>query len=101
MLEAFLSRAFGHNWSGLAAAGLVAATAAVAWSIPATGMTAVIVSSGAVLLALAAAALAALALRHLYLLAAWRRRFPPPGGLVDVGGYKMHLLAAGEGNPTQ
>jgi pimeloyl-ACP methyl ester carboxylesterase len=32
----------------------------------------------------------------------WRdaRRFPPPGRMVDVGGYRMHLLCKGEGSPT-
>ena len=29
-----------------------------------------------------------------------RRRFPPPGELIDVGGYRMHLHALGEGGPT-
>ena len=29
-----------------------------------------------------------------------RRRFPPPGRLVDVGGYRLHLLCAGQGSPA-
>lgn len=29
-----------------------------------------------------------------------RRLNPPPGQLVDVGGYKMHLYCVGEGSPT-
>lgn len=29
-----------------------------------------------------------------------RRRFPPPGRLVDIGGRRLHLLEAGEGSPT-
>jgi hypothetical protein len=29
-----------------------------------------------------------------------RRNYPPPGQLVDVGGYKLHLLCMGEGAPT-
>ncbi len=29
-----------------------------------------------------------------------RRSFPPPGQLVDVGGYRMHLYCTGEGSPT-
>ena len=29
-----------------------------------------------------------------------RHRFPPPGELIDVGGYRMHLHALGEGGPT-
>ena len=32
--------------------------------------------------------------------AADRRRFPPPGRLVDIGGRRMHLLATGEGTPA-
>ena len=32
--------------------------------------------------------------------AADRRRFPPPGQLVDIGGRRMHLLAVGEGAPA-
>jgi pimeloyl-ACP methyl ester carboxylesterase len=29
-----------------------------------------------------------------------RRNFPPPGQMVDVGGYRLHLYCAGEGSPT-
>jgi pimeloyl-ACP methyl ester carboxylesterase len=29
-----------------------------------------------------------------------RRRHAPPGRLVDVGGYRLHLLESGEGGPT-
>lgn len=32
--------------------------------------------------------------------AADRRRFPAPGRLLDVGGRRIHLLAAGEGMPA-
>ena len=32
--------------------------------------------------------------------AADRRRYPPPGRLVDVGGRRLHLLAMGEGTPA-
>lgn len=32
--------------------------------------------------------------------AADRHRFPPPGRLVDIGGRRMHLLAAGGGSPA-
>lgn len=27
-------------------------------------------------------------------------QFPPPGSLVDVGGYRLHLYCTGEGSPT-
>jgi pimeloyl-ACP methyl ester carboxylesterase len=29
-----------------------------------------------------------------------RRQFPPPGRLVDIGGRRLHLWRAGEGDPT-
>lgn len=29
-----------------------------------------------------------------------QRNYPPPGQLVDAGGYKLHLLCMGEGAPT-
>lgn len=29
-----------------------------------------------------------------------QRNYPPPGTLVDVGGYRLHLLCMGEGSPT-
>src|SRR3954465_4061666 len=28
------------------------------------------------------------------------RKYPPPGRLVDVGGYRLHLYCTGEGTPT-
>jgi hypothetical protein len=32
--------------------------------------------------------------------AALRAKYPPPGQMVDVGGYKMHLYCLGSGSPT-
>lgn len=29
-----------------------------------------------------------------------RRNFPPPGQLVDVGGYRLHIYCVGQGSPT-
>jgi pimeloyl-ACP methyl ester carboxylesterase len=29
-----------------------------------------------------------------------RRRFPPPGRMVDIGGRRLHLVMAGEGSPA-
>lgn len=29
-----------------------------------------------------------------------RRNFPPPGNLIDVGGFKMHIHCEGKGSPT-
>lgn len=40
--------------------------------------------------------LGAASLRHLFTLAKARRAHPPPGRLVDIGGYRVHLLAEGE-----
>jgi pimeloyl-ACP methyl ester carboxylesterase len=39
---------------------------------------------------------------HLIAVSSWNRQFPPPGKLVDVGGYRLHVLAEGEnkGQPT-
>ena len=33
-------------------------------------------------------------------IAADQRRYPPPGRLVDIGGARLHLIAAGEGGST-
>src|SRR5579872_7065183 len=32
--------------------------------------------------------------------AADRRKFPPPGRLLDIGGLRLHLREVGEGSPT-
>ncbi|MFT7773102.1 alpha/beta fold hydrolase [Roseateles sp.] len=40
--------------------------------------------------------LALLSLRYLAMRAAVRRRFPAPGRLVDLGSYRIHVLAEGE-----
>ena len=29
-----------------------------------------------------------------------KKNFPPPGNLIDVGGFKMHIACVGEGGPT-
>ena len=29
-----------------------------------------------------------------------KKNFPPPGNLIDVGGFKMHIYCVGEGSPT-
>jgi pimeloyl-ACP methyl ester carboxylesterase len=42
------------------------------------------------------AVLGVAALRHLITLARTRRAHPPPGRLIDIGGYRVHLLAEGE-----
>jgi pimeloyl-ACP methyl ester carboxylesterase len=32
--------------------------------------------------------------------AVWRGAYPPPGQMVDVGGYRLHLHCMGQGEPT-
>ncbi|MEU6430443.1 alpha/beta hydrolase [Microbispora sp. NPDC046973] len=52
---------------------------------------------------LVSGAIAGAALSALYqTYGAWRdrRRFPPPGRMVDVGGRRIHLWTAGTGSPT-
>ncbi len=29
-----------------------------------------------------------------------KKQFPPPGRMIDIGGYRLHMLAAGKGGPT-
>ncbi|MCA0243429.1 MAG: alpha/beta hydrolase [Proteobacteria bacterium] len=76
---ALLSR----DWAGLLIAALMACAAwAVGWwALP------------GLLLALV---LALASLRHLFALARARRAHPPPGRMVDLGGYRVHVLAEGE-----
>jgi len=45
---------------------------------------------------LIAAVLSAGVVYHLFRLKQADRKFPPPGQMIDVGGFKMHLLAEGE-----
>jgi pimeloyl-ACP methyl ester carboxylesterase len=84
---AFLS----HDAAGLAIAACVAA-AAWALSMATHGTLRVLVLTlGAAL----AAVLALAALRHLITLARARRAQPAPGKMIDLGGYRVHLLAEG------
>lgn len=88
-MTALLSR----EWAGLVVAAYLAACLALyAWMAPAgwarTALLALTVGAGG-LLALAS-------LWHLVVLAAKRRAHPPPGRLVDLGGYRVHVLAEGE-----
>lgn len=79
----FLSR----EWAGLAMAVATAATAVLGfvWS---TWLGIAILS--------VAACLAAGSVVHLVQMARVRRRFPPPGRMVDVGGFRIHVLAEGD-----
>jgi pimeloyl-ACP methyl ester carboxylesterase len=84
---ALLSR----DWAGLLVAALVAV---MAWALSMRtlgGMGTFVLSAGW----LAATALALASLRHQLALARARRDHPPPGQLVDLGGYRVHLLAEG------
>ncbi|MFJ9850404.1 alpha/beta fold hydrolase [Streptomyces sp. NPDC101150] len=86
MVLALVSR----DWAGLAIALPLAAgggwctALGGAWPVP-----------GGLLLGVAAL-LAAGSLRHLVHVARAGASNPPPGRMVDVGGYRMHLLAEGE-----
>ena len=51
---------------------------------------------GYVVTVLLAVVLAGGSLRHLQQLSRARRAQPPPGKLIDLGGYRVHLLAEGE-----
>lgn len=84
---AFLSR----DWAGLLLAALIACvggatmSAGARWSLGAGG----VVMAVALLLASGS-------LRHLIHVARVRARYPAPGRLVDVGGFRLHVLAEGE-----
>jgi len=81
-----------HDASGLLIA--AAATAlfwALSWAVPDDlrgGFRALVLALG-LLLAVAS-------LRHLWILAKVRREVPPPGRMVDLGGYRVHVLAEGQ-----
>ena len=80
---------FSRDASGLVVAVVVAAAGAALFSAGAPVAVAVI----ALVLG---AALALASIRHLARLSGTRRRLPPPGRLVDIGGYRLHVLAEGE-----
>jgi pimeloyl-ACP methyl ester carboxylesterase len=80
-----------RDWAGLPVALVLGALGAVGVALGSTWARVVggIVAGVAVLLALGA-------VRHLVHVARVRAEYPPPGRLVDVGGYRMHVLAEGE-----
>jgi pimeloyl-ACP methyl ester carboxylesterase len=88
MLLSFLS----HDWAGLALAAAVAAAAL--WGVRALRRR--WLRFGAYGILGIALLLAAGAGYHVLHMARVHRQFPPPGKLVDVGGYRMHVLAEGE-----
>jgi pimeloyl-ACP methyl ester carboxylesterase len=87
LLLSFLAR----DWAGLVIAALVLGTGAALASgsgiqLPVLGWVLVLLG---VLLALGSA-------WHLVYLSRVRAKHPPPGRLVDVGGFRMHVLAEGD-----
>ncbi len=88
---ALLSR----DWAGLVLAMLVAAAA---WALAQTtgnGVGTLLLGLGLLL----AGVLALASLRHLLTLAKARRAHPAPGQMIDMGGYRVHLLAEGQARP--
>ncbi|MGW7130497.1 alpha/beta hydrolase [Streptomyces bobili] len=81
---------FSRDWAGLAIALLPAAVGAWCFTLG-TGWRIL----GGVLWAVALA-LGLGSFRHLTHVARIRVRYPPPGSMVDVGGYRMHVLAGGD-----
>jgi pimeloyl-ACP methyl ester carboxylesterase len=85
---ALLSR----DWAGLLLAMFIAAVAWALSTINRGWFGALVLGMGL----LAATALALASLRHLLVLAKARHTNPPPGQLIDLGGYCVHLLAEGK-----
>lgn len=81
-----------RDWAGLPIALTVAALFALA-ARATGGAIGIALGLAGVLLGLA---LAAASLRHLLTLTRARRAHPPPGRLIDIGGYRLHMLAEGE-----
>jgi pimeloyl-ACP methyl ester carboxylesterase len=88
-LLAFMS----HDWAGLAIAVAVAAAGAVLLRSRARSRALGIAGWIAVGIAVL---LGAGATYHLVHVAQVRAKHPPPGKMVDVGGYRMHVLAEGD-----
>lgn len=90
-----------HDWAGLALAGLVAGSGWLWLRFARTRGWRWGRWLGAVWLVVAAL-LTLGAGYHLVHMAQVRAQYPPPGKLVDVGGYRIHLLAEGDaqGRPT-
>jgi pimeloyl-ACP methyl ester carboxylesterase len=80
-----------RDWAGLSIALLVAAAAWVLESSLGDGSGRLLMGLGL----LPAALLAVASLRHLFTLAKARRAHPAPGQMIDLGGYRVHLLAEG------
>ena len=80
-----------HDCAGLVIAAAVTAFFwALSWAVPEDlrmGLKALGCGVGLIL--------AVASLRHIWNLAKVRRQVPPPGQMVDMGGYRIHLLAEG------
>lgn len=88
-MPAWLLSLLSRDASGLLIAALVAALGLLLRTLGAPlWLAAVPVAAGIVL--------ALLSLRHLLTLARTRRAHPPPGRMIDLVGYRVHLLAEGE-----
>ena len=79
-----------YEWAGLVLAAAIGVVGAACWF----GDVAFARDLGAILL-VAAAALTIGACIHLLRLARTRRRFPPRGKMIDIGGYRVHVFAEG------
>lgn len=88
-LHATFAWLISREWLGLVAGAAVSAAAlavrapAISWPLAIAGL--VLLAGGS---------------RHLLRLRAARRRFPPPGVRVDIGGYRVHVFAEGAAETT-
>jgi pimeloyl-ACP methyl ester carboxylesterase len=89
-LLAFMS----HDWAGLAIAALVAAVG-LGVVFLARKRRRVVAVAGWLVVAVAAV-LGAGATYHLMYIGRIQAQYPPPGQMVDIGGYRMHVLAEGD-----
>ncbi|MGH8251245.1 MAG: alpha/beta fold hydrolase [Steroidobacteraceae bacterium] len=97
LVLSFLSR----DWAGLALA-LVVAVLGV-WCISVARARGATWATGVGYLVLGIAGMLALgSIYHLVHMARVRAQYPPPGEMVDIGGYALHILAEGKarGKPT-
>lgn len=90
-----------QDWAGLAIALAVAAAGGALWLWGRRAAGPWRRRSGVGVLVVAAV-LAAGSIVHMVRTGSARAEHPPPGELVDVGGYRMHVLAGGDarGKPT-
>ncbi len=82
-----------YDWAGLAIAVLLGLFGLGIWSESSNTLQWL----GAALVGIAGL-LALGALRHMLRMAKIREQYPPPGKMVDVGGYRLHVLAEGPKN---